>query len=468
MNLWQKKSIDQVLQEANDPNQRLKRSLGPLDLMGIGIASVVGTGIFVLTGVGAQMAGPSIILSLVFSGIVSLLAALIFAELAAMIPVAGSSYTFAYTSMGEFIAWIIGWDLILEYGVAVAAVAVGWAAYFNDAMLVMGIHIPTFFLAGPWDGGIINFPALIVEIFVTILLVLGTRESMTINNIIVIIKILALFLFIGVGLGHIDSANWHPFVPFGFHGIMSGAAIMFFAYIGFDAISTAAEETRNPQKDIPIGLLGTSFFTIILYVVVAAVLTGIQHWPELNNASPLSEALRSVGVNWASALVSVAAIAGMASVMLVTQYGQTRIFFSMSRDGLLPKSLANVHPRFKTPIRLTIITSIFIAALATLTPIGVIAELCNIGTLFAFVLVSVGVLVLRTKNPNAKRPFQVPFVKFVAPLTGIASLYLMFQLPIVTWVRFGIWMILGLLVYFSYSAHHSVLSKQQNSDVRPD
>lgn len=465
MNLWQKKSIELAMQESEAPQHRLKRSLGALDLMGIGIASVVGTGIFVLTGVGAQKAGPGIILSLIISGIVSLLAALIFGELAAMIPVAGSTYTFTYTSMGEFMAWIIGWDLVLEYGVAVSAVAVGWSSYFSDAMMVLGIHIPQALLAGPWDGGIINLPALIVEAFITWLLIVGTRESMTLNNIIVVIKILALFLFIGVGLGHINTANWHPFVPFGFSGVMSGAAIMFFAYIGFDAISTAAEETRNPQKDIPKGLLGTTFFTILLYVVVAAVLTGIQHWPELDNASPLAEALRSVGVNWASALVSVAAITGMASVMLVTQYGQTRVFFSMSRDGLLPESLSRVHPKYKTPVKLTVVTSIFIAILAVLTPINVIAELCNIGTLFAFVLVSIGVLVLRIKNPNANRPFKVPYLKVIAPVTALASLYLMFELPLVTWVRFGVWLGIGLVIYFTYSARHSIIGKQQPPSV---
>ncbi|MEW6572238.1 MAG: amino acid permease [Bacillota bacterium] len=455
--IWRKKSLNELL-EAKETS-RLARSLGPVDLVSLGIGAIIGTGIFVLTGVAAaQYAGPALILSFVLSGIAAGLAALTYAELAAMIPVAGSAYTYAYASLGEFTAWIVGWNIILEYLVAAGAVAIGWSAYLSELFHSMGIILPAALTRSPAAGGFVNLPAVLIALLVTLLVTTGTRESATVNRIVVAVKVGVVLLFIFLGAPHVKPVNWQPFLPYGYAGIAHGAAIIFFAYIGFDAVATAAEETRRPQRDLPIGIIGSLAVCTTLYILVTAVLTGLVPYSQLNVASPVATALLKAGITWAGGLVALGALAGITSVLLVVIYAQTRVFYAMSRDGLLPGFLSRVHAKFRTPYINTLIVGAGVAVLAGFIPIDIIAQLANIGTLTAFVIVAAGVLVLRKTNPEAPRPFKVPFSPYLPLLSLALSLYLIISLPPLTWVRFVVWMAVGVVLYFFHGYRRSVLA----------
>jgi basic amino acid/polyamine antiporter, APA family len=456
-NIWKTKSLKQVLRSAEKTN--LKKNLTSTDLAALGIGAVLGTGIFVSTGVGAHMAGPAVVLSFIVAAITSGLCALTYAELATMFPVAGSTYTYSYIAFGEIIAWVIGWDLMLEYLVSSAAVASGWSGTFVGLLKSAGVALPKLITQGPASGGIIDLPAVVIVALVTWILFVGIKESAKLNNVIVVIKIAVIVLFIVLGVFHISVANYKPFAPFGWTGVMAGASIMFFAYIGFDAVSTAAEETINPKRDVPRGLAICLGVVIILYVSVAIVITGMVPFKQISQNNAIPDALSKFGINWGAALVGTGAVIGMISTLLVMLYGQIRVFMVMSRDGLLPKVFSKIHPVHKTPTLCTIITGTIAAVMAGLLPLEEIIKLCNIGTLFAFVLVSIGVIVLRKTMPDAERKFRCPWVPFLPILTILACLYLMSALPIVTWIRFIIWLFIGLVIYFVYGRHHSVLQK---------
>ena len=452
-----RKPIDAILAEGADDRHGLERTMGALGLTALGVGAIVGTGIFVLTGVAAaKYAGPGIVLSFVIAGIVSALAALCYAELASAVPIAGSAYTYAYATLGEFIAWIIGWDLILEYALGAAAVSIGWSAYFSD-FLATSLHltIPKALHASPFNGGIIDLPAAIIVLLISALLVRGTSESNRVNQIIVTIKLLIVALFLIVGAGHVNPANWHPFLPFGVGGVFSGASIIFFAYIGFDMVSTSAEEVREPKRDLPRGIIGSLAICTVLYILVAGVLTGMVPFAQLNVASPVSFALIHVGLNWAGSIIAVGAIAGLTTVLLALLFAQSRIFFAMSRDGLMPPLFARIHPTFRTPYLSQAVIGIVVAFLAALTPIDVIAELVNIGTLGAFVLVSLGVMILRRREPQLARGFRVPGLPWLPLLSIAGCLFLIANLPWLTIVRFIVWLAIGLVVYFAYSRRRS-------------
>jgi len=452
------KSIDSIKQGAEA--KALKKTLGATDLVLLGIGCIIGTGIFVLTGVAAaKYAGPGIMLSFVLSGLACAFAAMAYAELAAMVPVAGSAYTYSYAAIGEIVAWIVGWNLILEYSVGSSAVAAGWSGYVVGLLKSAGFELPKAYTAVPADGGIVNLPAILISLFLSLLLVRGTKESVTLNKVLVVVKLAAVFIFLVLAGPKVNPANWTPLMPYGFAGVASGAAIIFFAYIGFDAVATAAEECRNPNRDLPVGIVGSLAICTILYIVVAGVLTGVVPYTELNNAEPVAYALRAIGYNIGSALVGTGAIAGITTVLLVLMYGQTRVFFAMSRDGLIPAGICKIHPKYGTPHIITIVAGIAVALISGFTPIGVIAELTNIGTLFAFVVAAVGVWLLRFTKPNIHRPFRCPAVSVVAPLAILSCGYLMYNLPAETWIRFFIWSGIGFLVYFAYSYRHSVLGK---------
>lgn len=459
MNYFRTKPIDQLLRETREEGHRLKRTLGAVDLTALGVGAIIGTGIFVLTGVvAARFAGPAVTLSLLISGIAAALTAFVYAELASMVPVAGSAYTFSYAALGELIAWIIGWDLILEYSVAAGAVSIGWSSYIVDLFRSVGLNLPKALTLSPSEGGLANLPAALVVILITSLLVRGTRESTLVNMIIVAAKLLAIVLFIAVGVRFVRAENWTPFIPFGVPGMMRGAAIIFFAYIGFDAVSTAAEEVKNPRRDLPVGIIASLGVATMLYLTVAAILTGMVPYRELGTASPVAWSLLRAGVRWASAVVSLGALAGLTSVLLVNIYGQSRIFFAMSRDGLLPPMFSRLHPLFKTPVLVTVLTGSVVALTGAFLPIQTVAELANIGTLFAFILVSIGVVVLRRTKPEIRRPFRTPLVPYVPALAAMFSLYLALNLPLLTWARFVAWLFLGLLIYFFWGRRHSRLS----------
>lgn len=437
----------------------LKRCLGPWDLTLLGIGAIIGAGIFVLTGIAAAThAGPAIVLSFVVAGLACAFSALAYAELAACIGGCGSAYGYAYAGLGELIAWIIGWDLILEYGVATAAVAIGWSGYFNNALAAMGIALPDFLLKTPSDGGFINLPAAAIVLILAALLALGVRQSARFNAAMVLIKLVAIGTFIAVATFNVNPANWTPFLPFGWGGVISGAALIFFAYIGFDAVSTAAEEAINPPRDLPIGIIASLVACTVIYILVAGLLTGIAPYATLNVASPVADVLLRLGHNSAAAFIAAGAIAGLTTVMLVLYYGLTRVFLAMSRDGLLPPVFSAIHPKTHTPVRVILASGTLIAAIAAFTPIGDVAELVNIGTLAAFVLVCGGVIVLRYTRPELPRPFKTPFSPLI-PLLGIAfCVYLMTSLPLITWERFVIWLGIGLVVYFAYSRKRSALA----------
>ncbi|GCF09742.1 amino acid permease [Dictyobacter arantiisoli] len=467
--IWRIKPIDIILKQGDETDKSLKRTLGPISITAMGVGAIVGTGIFVLTGIAAaNYAGPGLILSFIVAGIASGLAAICYAEFASSVPISGSAYTYSYATLGEIVAWIIGWDLILEYAVGAAAVSIGWAGYFTDLFRgVLGIHIPVALTSTPFSGGIINLPAVIIILLITILLICGTSESSTFNNVVVSIKILVILFFIIIGIGHINPANWHPFLPYGAGGVFRGASIIFFAYIGFDQISTSAEEARNPSRDLPLGIITSLIICTILYISVTAVLTGMVSYTQLNVASPVSHALILIGLNIAGSIISVGALCGLTTVLLVLLYGQSRIFFAMARDGLLPGFFSHIHPRFRTPYLSSILVGIVVALVAGFTPIDIVAELTNIGTLAAFVLVSGAILILRKTQPDLRRKFRVPFVPVVPILSMLASLVLVVSLPLITIGRFIIWLILGLIVYFAYSKRTSHLERDRHVPAPP-
>ena len=450
------------LTECTGGEHTLKKVLSPLDLTLMGIGAIIGTGIFVITGVvAANYSGPALVVSFVIAGIVCTFAALSYAEFAAMVPVAGSAYTYSYASLGEIWAWIIGWDLILEYAVSIAAVAVGWSGYITSLAAGVGITIPAALTNPPGtDGGLVNIPAMVIILLVTVLLVIGVKESVRVNTVIVCIKIGVILLFLYLAFGHIRPANWVPFMPFGWSGVITGAAIVFFAYIGFDAVSTAAEEVKNPQKNVPIGILSSLAIATVLYIAVSAVLTGIVPYSLFAGTSaPVAFALEQIGISWGSALISVGAICGITSVIIVLMYGQTRIFFAMSRDGLLPGLFRHLHPVYRTPIKVTILVGAVTSVLAGFLPLTTIAELVNIGTLAAFIIVSLGVIVLRITQPSLPRPFRCPLVPLVPILCILSCGYLILALPLVTHLRFVLWLAVGLVIYLLYSRHHSRINE---------
>lgn len=446
----------------------LRKCLSAWDLTFLGVGAIIGTGIFVLTGVAAAtQAGPAVVLSFVVAGVACAFAALAYAELSSSVGGCGSAYGYSYSAFGEFIAWIIGWDLILEYGVSVAAVANGWSGYFNNALTAMGFGLPEALTKGPHMDGIINLPAVMIILVLTLLLVVGIKQSARLNMGMVFVKLLTIAVFIGVALFNVHPENWSPFMPFGWFsvaedgktvGILAGASLVFFAYVGFDAVSTAVEEAKDPQRDAPIGILASLVFCTVIYIIVSGLLTGIVPYPELNVSSPVAHALELIGKSWASALVATGVIAGLTTVMLVLYYGLTRILLSMSHDGLLPKFFSEVNKETQTPIKNTVVCGVVIAIMAGLLPLGILAELVNIGTLAAFVLVCAGVIVLRKTNPDMPRPFKMPF-GILLPVLGILSCgALILFLPFVTHLRFIGWLVLGVVIYFLYSKKHSRLA----------
>jgi basic amino acid/polyamine antiporter, APA family len=440
----------------------LKRSLGPLNLTALGIGSIIGTGIFVLTGTAAsQNAGPALVISMVISAVGCAFAGLCYAEFASMVPVAGSAYTYAYATAGELFAWIIGWDLILEYALSTSTVAVGWSGYFASLMSDMGVTIPAAATTPP-----LNIPAAVIVLLVTTLLVIGIKESADTNTLLVAIKTVVLIVFVAAGAAYVKRENLTPFIPpnsgsfgeFGWSGVLRGAGVMFFAYIGFDAVSTAAQEAKNPARDMPIGILGSLGICTVIYILVATVLIGIVPYKQLMVADPLAVGIDATGMRWLSPLIKIAALFGLFSTMLVNLFAQTRIFFAMSRDGLLPRAFGAVHPRFRTPYLSTVLTGSIIAVVAAMTPINILGQLVSIGTLLAFVLVSIGVVVLRRTAPDVPRPFRTPAVPFVPIAGAIICLAQMIGLPLATWERLFIWLAAGLTIYFAYSHRHALAS----------
>ncbi len=490
MNLTRTKSVEQSIADTEESEHQLRKELGPLQLTVFGVGVVIGTGIFVLTGEAAgEKAGPAIAVSFVFAGIACALAALCYAEFASTVPVAGSAYTFSYASLGELVAWIIGWDLILELGLGASTVAVGWSSYFADVMKGIGITIPDFAYG---DGH--NLVAAAIVLILTAVLCLGIKISSQVNLVFVVIKVSIVLLVIVAGAFFIKAANYSPFIPpsgspaaagatatpsllqdlglapgaFGVSGIFTGAALVFFAYIGFDIVATAAEETKNPQRDMPIGIFASLGICTILYVAVSLVVTGMVKYTDIKVDAPLAEAFRSVGHPGYANVVSVGALLGLTTVMMILMLGQSRVFFAMSRDRLLPATFAKVSPRFGTPVRTTLLTGIVVALISTFVPLTALAELVNIGTLFAFVLVAIGVIVLRRTRPDLERAFRCPGVPVVPVLAVLAAFYLMLNLPAATWIRFGIWMVLGLVVYFLHGRRNSRLATDPNYSREAD
>lgn len=454
----------EITHSSNHQHGNLKPTLTSLDLIFMGIGAIIGAGIFVLTGIAAATkAGPGLVLSFIVSGTACAFSALSYAELAASIGGCGSAYGYAYAGLGELFAWIIGWDLLLEYTISVSAVATGWSAYLNSTLHTLGIDIPTALLNSPAQGGILNLPAMLAVIFIALLLILGVKLSARFNLVMVLIKLSVIALFIAVAFSHVNPANWHPFLPFHWHGVMAGAALVFFAYIGFDAVSTAAEEVINPQKSLPIGIIASLVICTILYIIVTAILTGVVPYSQLNVSSPISMALLHIGFRFAAAVVDVGAIAGLTTVMLVMYYGLTRVCLAMSRDNLLPNFVAKVNLKTSTPIRIIVISGVINAVLAAFVPMTELAELVNIGTLAAFTIVCAGVIILRYTKPDMHRPFKIAFGPVIPTLGILFCLYLMASLPLATWIRFLIWMAIGMVIYFCFGRHHSLLnSKSQN------
>jgi APA family basic amino acid/polyamine antiporter len=447
----------------------LKRCLSAFDLTLLGIGAIIGTGIFVLTGIAAaNQAGPAVVLSFVISGLACAFAALAYAELAASVGGCGSAYGYSYVAFGEVVAWMIGWILLLEYSVSVAAVANGWSGYFNNALTAMGMGLPDVLTKSPILGGIINLPAASIILILMGLLIIGVRQSAQLNTAMVFVKVLTIIVFVSIAAFNVEPMNWHPFMPYGWFntlpdgsttGVLAGASLVFFAYVGFDAVSTAAEEAQNPQKDLPTGILASLAFCTVIYIIVSGLLTGIVPYTQLNVSSPVAHALQLLGYNWASALVATGVIAGLTTVMLVLYYALTRIILSMARDGLVSPFLSKVDHTRKTPVRVIVITGIIMAMAAGFFPLGTLAELVNIGTLAAFVLVCLGVIVLRIRQPDLPRPFKNPF-GFLLPILGMISCAgLMAFLPAQTWLRFTVWLTIGVIVYFTYSIRHSKLAK---------
>jgi basic amino acid/polyamine antiporter, APA family len=495
VSLLRTKNIDALIADSEAPGKRLNKSLGPWSLTALGIGAVIGSGIFILTGtaaagetlavpsilnapildlilhggspastIGRPGAGPGISLSFLLVAFVCSFAGLCYAELASMIPIAGSAYTYAYATLGEIFAWIIGWDLILEYAVSNMAVAVGFSAYFNDILeALFGIHLPKqlsepMIVGGQFTGSYFNLPALLVIMALTWILVRGVRESARANNVMVVIKIVAILVFVFAAAGAVKPDNWHPFMPNGFSGVVTGAAIVFFTYIGFDSVSTAAEECHRPQRDLPFGILMTLLVCTVLYVSVSLVLTGVANWKTLSNAAPVVTVLKDLGYENVRRIVGAGALLGMLSSLLVFQYGQARVWFAMSRDGLLPEHFSRVHARFKTPHVSTWVAGLAVGVPAGIWDIGTFADLSNIGTLFAFIIVSAGVIALRRTQPERPRGFRVPLVPLVPALSIVFCLLLMLGLPLETWIRFFVWLVIGLTIYFTFGRRASRLS----------
>jgi APA family basic amino acid/polyamine antiporter len=481
MNLFRRKSVTQLQADALT-DDRLKRALGATNLTALGIGAIIGTGIFVLTGtVAAQNAGPAVVLSFVLAGVASIFAALCYSEFASLVPMAGSAYTYGYATLGEVFAWIIGWDLILEYALGAVTVSIGWSGYVVSFLHDIGIHIPPQLSAargtlitladGTQVAAIFNLPAVIIIAIVTVLLVIGIRESARVNNVIVFVKVAVVLLFI-VGAAHaINSANWHPFIPantgvrenFGWSGLVSGAGVVFFAYIGFDAVSTAAQEAKNPQRDMPIGIIGSLLICTGLYILVSGIATGVMSYRDLDVPDPIAVVADHAGMGWMSSLIKLGAIAGLSSVILVMLLGQSRIFWTMADDGLLPPFVSRVHPRFRTPWITSILTGIGVAIVSALFTVREAGSLVSIGTLLAFVIVSIGVLVLRIREPELPRTFKTPAVWIIAPLGALSALYLMWFLPWRTWERLIIWFVIGMFIYFLYGVRRSKLAQSRLS-----
>jgi len=479
-------------------DHRLRRILGPVQLTSLGVGAVIGTGIFVLSGVAIHdRAGPAMIVSFAIAGLACALAALCYAEFASMVPVAGSAYTYAYATLGELFAWIIGWDLIIEYAVSAAAVAHGASSYFQDILDIFGIKLPNALTDAPFDyspelgrlvstGKFLDLPAMIMIFIVTVVLVIGIKESASFNAAMVVLKVAVVVFIIVVGAFYVNPANWHPFAPYGYTGInffgktllgqadaggqplgmLAGAGIIFFAYIGFDSVSTHAEEARNPERDVPIGIIASLIICTVLYMGVGAVLTGMVPTTSIDINAPVSSAFRQVGLPWARLLISFAAIVGITSVALVTILSQARILLAMARDGLLPGSFFGaIHHKFRTPWKSTILTGIFVALLASLLPLRILADLVNIGTLLAFVIVCAAVLIMRRTHPDARRPFRVPLVPLIPILGILICLLLMFSLPAENWLRLGIWLVIGFAIYFGYGRKRSVMARHLAGEI---
>ncbi|TDF64402.1 amino acid permease [Cupriavidus sp. L7L] len=460
MSLFRTKDIDAMLVDCNAGG--LKKVLGPMDLVLMGIGAIIGTGIFVLTGTGALTAGPALTVSFVIAAMACGFAALCYAEFASAIPVSGSIYTYSYATLGEIIAWMIGWDLLLEYGLATSAVSVGWSGYFQSLVAGFGLHLPTALTAAPGAvpgvTTLFNLPAFLIMLVTTWVVSCGVRESARLNNVMVAIKIAVVVLFIAVGVWHVKPANWQPFAPFGVSGIFNAAALVFFAFIGFDAVTSAAEEVRNPHRDLPVGIIGSLTVCTVLYVIVAAIMTGVVPFTKFAGVDhPVSLVLQYAGQNWVAGFVDLGAILGMTTVILVMTFGQTRVIFAMSRDGLLPAKLSSVHPLHATPFFATWTVGIVFAMIAAFVPLNVLAELINIGTLAAFTLISIAVLVLRRTRPELKRAFRCPGVPVVPLLSVGFCLFLMAHLQALTWVAFLTWLGIGLSVYFLYARRNAVL-----------
>jgi APA family basic amino acid/polyamine antiporter len=518
MNLLRRKSVTELQAEALTDHS-LKRALGPLNLTMLGVGAIIGTGIFVLAGLAAaRNAGPAVVISFVLAGIVSTFAALCYSEFASLVPMSGSAYTYGYATLGELFAWIIGWDLALEYAVGAITVSVGWSSYVVSFLHDFGIQFPPQWIAAPgtelidlpaalaaglkmrpgWSAvtagltdqlgalgtdpatlghatAVLNVPAILIVVIVTTMLVIGIKESARFNNFIVLLKIAVVLMFIIGAAGAINQNNWHPFIPansgpwqFGWSGVLRGASLVFFAYIGFDAVSTAAQEAKNPQRDMPIGIIGSLLICTILYILVSGIAAGVTPYRQLDVADPIALAADQAGMGWMARFIKFGAIAGLSSVILVMMLGQTRVFWTMSRDGLLPPIIARVHSRFQTPWLITIATGVVVAFFGAVLPVADAANLCNIGTLLAFVIVSVGVLVLRVREPDLPRKFKTPFIWFVAPMGALSALGLMLVLPLMTWLRLLVWFIIGMIVYFAYGVRNSRLAqgKPETADRR--
>jgi len=496
--LFTKKPLQMLLDEANGEN-RLRRCLGPITLTSLGVGAIIGTGIFVLTGIAAHdKTGPALILSFVVAGLACIFAAFCYAEFASLTPVAGSAYTYAYATLGELFAWIMGWDLVLEYSVASATVAHGWSHYFQNFLGIFHLKIPFAVTRAPFDyfpetgkiamtGTVFDLPAIIITIIITLLLIKGIKESATVNSAIVITKILVVLMVIVVGAFYIDPANWKPFAPYGLTGVsffgktifgqtgmggeplgmLAGAAMIFFAYIGFDSLSTHAEEARNPKRDIPIGIITSLVLCTVLYIAVSLVLTGMVSYQKINIDAPVADAFAQAGLPFVQFIISIGAIAGITSVLLVMMLSQPRILLAMARDGMIPESFFGaVHSRFRTPYKSTILTGIFVGSAAAFLPLRILAELVNIGTLLAFIIVCAAVLIVRQTNPEARSSFRAPFYPVIPILGILTNLLLMFSLPVENWFRLGIWLGIGLLIYFLYSRKRTVMAKLREEETK--
>ncbi|MDI2589319.1 amino acid permease [Psychrobacillus sp. NEAU-3TGS] len=459
--LFRKKDVKELLIKNGDV--QLKQSLGAFDLVLLGVGAIVGTGIFILPGtVAAEHSGPAIVFSFIIAAIVCALAGLCYSEFSSSVPVTGSAYTYGYIVFGELVAWLVGWALLLEYGLAVAAVATGWSSYFSSLLEGFNITIPKVISGSfnPTEGTYVNVPAIAIIFIIAFLLSLGIKESTKFNTIMVFIKVSVILLFIGVGIFYVEPANWQPFMPFGMEGVLSGAALVFFAYLGFDAVSSAAEEVKNPQRNMPIGIIGSLFLCTILYVAVSLVLTGIVSYTNLNVSDPVSFVMQIVNQDWVAGVISLGAVVGMMTVILVMLYGGTRLLYALGRDGLLPKSMYELNKKYQTPIKNTWVFATLVAFCAGVIPLSKLAELVNMGTLIAFTVVSIGVIYLRKNKNIPSGGFKVPFFPIIPILSFLLCLFLITQLSAFTWIACGIWFIFGLIIYFTYGRKHSLLNRE--------